>query len=100
MEIKANLSKVYIPSEDVVAREIEGELIIVPIVAGIGNIEDELYALNDSGKTIWKKLDGKKTLKNIIEELSQEFESPKNQIEEDVKGLVEELLKRKMLVEV
>jgi len=100
MEIKADLSKVYIPTEDVVAREIEGELIIVPIVAGIGNIEDELYALNDSGKAIWKKFDGKKTLKNIIEEFSQEFESPKSQIEEDVTGLVEELLKRKMLVEV
>jgi len=100
MEIKADLSKVYVPSEDIVAREIEGEIIIVPIVAGIGNIEDELYALNDPGKAIWKKLDGKKTLKNIIEEFSQEFESPKNQIEEDVIGLVEELLKRKMLVEV
>jgi hypothetical protein len=99
MGLKANLSKAYIPSADIVARDIEGELIIVPVVAGIGDIEDELYALNDPGKAIWEKLDGKRTLKDVIEELSLEFESPKSQIEEDVTGLVEELLKRKMLVE-
>jgi hypothetical protein len=99
MELKANLSKVYIPSGDIVAREIEGELIIVPVVAGIGDIEDELYALNDPGKAIWEKLDGKRTLNDIVQELFLEFESPKSQIEEDVTGLVEELLKRKMLVE-
>jgi len=40
----------YIPSEDVVAREIEGELIIVPLAAGIGDLEDELYTLNETGK--------------------------------------------------
>ena len=37
------------PSEDVVAREIEGEFIIVPLAAGIGDMEDELYSLNESG---------------------------------------------------
>jgi hypothetical protein len=33
----------YQPSDEIVAREIEGELIIVPLTAGIGNLEDELY---------------------------------------------------------
>jgi hypothetical protein len=36
MEEKIVLDAIYAPSEDVVAREIEGELIIVPLVAGIG----------------------------------------------------------------
>ena len=47
---------VYKPSDDVVAREIEGEIIIVPLVAGIGDIEDELFTLNETGKAIWDKL--------------------------------------------
>ena len=99
METKVNLDSIYVPSEDVVAREIEGELIIVPIVAGIGNMEDELYTLNETGKAIWKRLDGKKSMRKIAEELSDEFEASSEDIEKDVIGFVNELLKRKMLVE-
>lgn len=91
---------IYIPSEEVVAREIEGEMIIVPLTAGIGDADDELFTLNDTGKAIWKQLDGQRSLKNIVENLSAEFESQPGEIERDVTGLVEELLKRKMLVEV
>ena len=91
---------IYIPSEEVVAREIEGEMIIVPLTAGIGDADDELFTLNDTGKAIWKQLDGQRSLKNIVENLSSEFESQPGEIERDVTGLVEELLKRKMLVEV
>ena len=46
MEIKVNLHASYSPSEYIVARKIEGELIIVPLVSGIGDMEDELYTLN------------------------------------------------------
>jgi hypothetical protein len=100
MRKEVNLSGVYIPSDDVVAREIEGEIIIVPLVAGIGDMEDELYTLNETGRAIWTRLDGLKNLENIVEELSEEFESRDREIEEDVTGFVEELLKRKILVEV
>ena len=49
-----NIDKIYIPSEDVVARLIEGELIIVPLVAGIGDMDDELFTLNETGRAIGK----------------------------------------------
>ena len=88
----------YIPSEDVVAREIEGELIIVPIAAGIGDLEDELYTLNETGKALWAGLDGKRTLQEIARGLAEEYEAPPGEIEEDVRGLVEELVRRRMLV--
>jgi coenzyme PQQ biosynthesis protein PqqD len=91
---------IYTPSEDIVAREIEGEIIIVPLVAGIGDLEDELFTLNESGKAIWNLLDGKNTLENIIENLGQEYEAQSGEIERDVLGLVEELVKRRILVEV
>ena len=56
MEITLDL--VCIPSEDVVARIIEGELIIVPLVSGIGDMDDELYSMNGTGRAIWSRLDG------------------------------------------
>ncbi len=93
-----HMDAVYAPSEDIVAREIEGELIIVPLVAGIGDMEDELYTLNDSGKTIWKQLDGKNSLGDVIASLAQDYNAEPNEIEQDVLGLVEELVKRRILV--
>jgi coenzyme PQQ biosynthesis protein PqqD len=100
METKVDLEAIYSISEDVVSREIEGEILIVPLVSGIGDMEDELFNLNESGKAIWQRLDGQKNLKKVVEELSEEFEAPKEEIEQDVKGFVEELLKRGMVVDV
>jgi len=94
-----NPDKIYFPSADVVAREIEGEIIIVPLVDGIGDMEDELFTLNETGKVIWKKLDGKKSLLDLVKELQEEFEAIEGEIKQDVIGLVEELLKRKILIE-
>lgn len=90
------IDSAYLPSEDVVARDIEGELIIVPLASGIGDDEDEIYTLNETGMAIWKKLDGRR-LRDVIEALGSEFESQPGEIERDVLGLVEELTRRKML---
>ena len=93
-----NLEKSYLPSDKIVARDIEGELIIVPLVSGIGDMEDELFTLNETGKEIWKRLDGKNSLKTIVDELVIEFAAPRDEIEKDVLGLTEELMRRQMLV--
>lgn len=86
------------PSEDIVAREIEGEIIIVPLTSGIGDMEDELYTLNETGKAIWDRLDGKKSIMSIIDELVTEYDMRRDEIEKDVIGLVGELVRRKMLI--
>ena len=94
-----DLSKAYEPSEDVVVREIEGEIVIVPLVSGIGDIEDELYTLNDTGRDIWTRLDGTKPLAAVVRELAEEYDAPAGLVEGDVVGLLEELIVRKMVVE-
>ena len=99
MEKDVKIDTVFKPSNEVVAREIEGELIIVPLSAGVGDMEDELYTLNETGKAIWDKLDGKRNLKEVIHLLSEEFEEETAQIEKDVTGLIVELLKRKIIIE-
>jgi hypothetical protein len=96
----SDMNTIYEPSDDVVAREIEGELIIVPLVAGIGDMEDELFTLNDTGKAIWVRLDGQATLGDVAAALAQDFEAPPGEMERDVLGLVSELVRRRMLVEV
>jgi hypothetical protein len=86
------------PSPDVVARVIEGEIIIVPLAAGIGDMEDELYTLNETGKAVWDRLDGQRTLGQVVKELAAEYDALEDTLRTDVLGLVDELLKRKILV--
>lgn len=92
------MDKVYKPSDEVVAREIEGEVILVPLTAGIGDMEDELYSLNETGKAIWQSLDGSRSLRDVASLLNREYEAGLEEIEQDVSGLINELVKRKILV--
>jgi len=90
---------IYAHSNDVVAREIDGALIIVPLTSGVGDMEDDLFSMNETGTKIWKMLDGKKTVTEVVAALSGEYQAESGEIERDVTGIVEELLKRRMIVE-
>jgi hypothetical protein len=100
MSQRIELNGVYAPSDDIVARVIEDELIIVPIKAGVGDLEDELFTLNETGRAIWDRLDGRRSLKDIASSLAGEFDSPVDEIEQDVLGLAGELFDRGIIVEV
>jgi len=93
-----NLTTKYRITDDIVAREIEGELIIVPLTSGIGDLEDELFTLNGTGRSIWERLDGNQTLQQVVESLNQDFKDSSNSIEDDVTGFVSELIRMKMVV--
>lgn len=99
MDLQVSVDKVYKPSEDVVARDVAGEFIIIPIASGIGDLEDEIFSLNETGRAIWEKLTTGRTLKDIARELSEEYETAKEAIEKDCVGLIGELLKRKIVVD-
>jgi 5-methylthioribose kinase len=91
------LTTICAPSEDVVAREIEGDIVIVPLVAGIGDADDELFTLNETGKAIWKQLDGTRTLEDVAKALSQEFDAPLAELQADVLGFAGEMTERRIL---
>ena len=97
MAEQTTLDTICVPSEDIVAREIEGDLIILPLVAGIGDTDDELCTLNETGKAIWKKLDGQKSLAQIAADLAVEFSAPGDEITKDVLGFATEMIKRGIL---
>jgi hypothetical protein len=97
MEYHVTRDTVCSPSEDIVAREIEGEMVIVPLVAGIGDADDELYTLNETGQAIWKKLDGTRTLGEVVEALKEEFEGDAAALESDVMGFAAEMTRRSIL---
>lgn len=98
MKTKISIDKIYEPSKDVVCREVQGEFILVPLVAGMDKNNEAIFTLNETGRLIWGKLDKKKSVRKILSELSLEFDSPDKEIQDDVLGLLKELLDRKMIV--
>jgi len=88
----------YAASEDVVARKIENEIILIPIDMDFRDKENQLYTLNSAAQVIWKRLNKGKSLRDITADLTAEFSAPAKVIEKDVIALVKELLKRKLLV--
>jgi hypothetical protein len=90
---------ILVPSEDIVVRIIEDEMIIIPLVSEIGGEEqDALFTLNEIGRTIWEKFDDSTTLGDIIDKLVKEFDGPKDVIEEDIIGFATELTNRGFLI--
>jgi len=100
MKNKVGLGYIFKRSEDVAARDVYDEFIIIPITSGIGKTDDELFSLNSFGKAVWDKMDGKRNLKEVAAALASEFEGPIKKIENDVLGFSEELFKRKLIIKV
>ena len=100
MKTQVTLDAVYKTSDDLVVREIEDEIIIIPFVPNGDDTENSPYTLNAIGKEIWQRLDGSKRLKDIVEELISEFESSVGEIENDVIGFTEELLRKRFIIEI
>jgi len=93
------LEIIYAKSQDLVEREIEGELIIVPLTSGIGDLEDELFSLNEIGRDVWARIDGKRRVSQIVKELEKIYQVERGKITADVLGFLTELEKRKLIVE-
>ena len=93
------LKIIYTRSHELVEREIEGELIIIPLTSGIGDLEDELFSLNEIGRDVWARIDGKRRVSQIVKELEKIYQVEREKITADVLGFLAELAKRKLIVE-
>ena len=57
----------------IVARKTGSEYVLVPVRDNIADME-AVYTLNETGAFIWDLIDGKRSIKEIAEELVKEFE--------------------------
>ena len=97
-ESTIKLDDIYVHSDDMLSRGIDGDLIIIPIVAETGDMEDAVYSLNETGVAIWVRMDGVRSLRQIAGELADDYAAPVAVIERDVVVLVNELVRQKMVV--
>jgi hypothetical protein len=78
-----SLYSVLSHSESVVTRKTGNEYVLVPVTNNIADM-DSVYTLNETGAFIWEQIDGKRTVKEIIELLIGEYETDIESATEDV----------------
>jgi hypothetical protein len=100
MSTTVSWEKRYTPSDDVVAREIAGEVVIVPLTGGIGETDNDLFSVNSTGREIWRRLDGKNRLCDVVDDILDHFDASRSVIEEDVLGFINELVQRRIVAEI
>jgi hypothetical protein len=65
--------RAYAKKGEFVTRAVAGETIVVPITAGVGDL-DSIYTLNEVGAAIWELIDGTTTVEEIVSAVTRGFE--------------------------
>jgi len=86
----AELDDRYQRSASIVAREIAGEMILVPIRHNVGDLES-IYTLNETAAYIWSLIDGQRTVREIRDKVVAEFEVEEKEAEQDLFELLAQL---------
>jgi hypothetical protein len=81
---------IYARDPSIVAREIAGEMLLVPIRQNVGDLES-IYLLNETAQFTWEHLDGKHTLGEICSLITGEFEVEQSRAGHDLLELIEDL---------
>ena len=85
-----SLGQRYKRNENFVFRRIENETILVPIKDNVGDM-GSIYNLNEVGAFVWEQLDGERTLHEIIDLITEEFDAAAREVETDLNEFVGEL---------
>ena len=97
---KINKKQIYRLSPEIIARQIEDTLVIVPLISGIGKLDEDIFSLNDTGKVIWQMLDGKRSVQDIIVEIARNYNKDMIIIEQDVIEFLQTLIAKELIVEI
>ncbi|HZC81507.1 MAG TPA: PqqD family protein [Nitrospiraceae bacterium] len=82
--------RIYAKNPDFVSREVAGEFILIPVRHQLNEV-NSLYVLNETGAALWRRIDGKRSAREIIEDFSTEFDVTREQLEKDFRSLIEDL---------
>jgi hypothetical protein len=96
-QITDPFNQIYYKDLDIIARQIAGEMILVPIRQNVGDLES-IYLLNETALFTWQLLDGKNTLTDIRSRIVQEFDVDVLQAGQDLLELIADLQRVRAVV--
>lgn len=89
----------FVRNQDVVVRKIQGELIIVPIRSGVGDL-NSLYTLNPVGAVLWDFMNEGHTLGEMVKLVCDEFEVTAAEAQNDIQSFLDSLMQEKLILSV
>lgn len=84
------LDKSFVKDDNLMARNIAGETLIVPIRNSIGDL-NSIYTLNEVGALIWQMIDERTRVNQIVEAVSTEYDVTKDEAARDVIELLDSM---------
>ncbi len=93
----ADLKSIPLHSPSIVTRKTGNEYVLVPIVNNIADM-NSVYTLNETGAFIWELIDGKKSVGDLIEALTKEYEIDKDTATLDVFSLMGKMSKYLIII--
>ena len=73
----------FVKGPDLVARQIAGETIIVPVTSNVAQI-DSIYTLNEVGSLIWGMIDGRTTADQLANAICDTYEVTREEATKDL----------------
>ena len=86
----------FIRNREVVSRQIEGELVIVPIRRGVGDL-NSLYTLNSVGSILWEFMTESHSVPEMVNRVCDEFEVTSMQAQTDIQEFLGSMLEEKLI---
>jgi hypothetical protein len=93
-----NDSKVFIRNSNVVSRKIAGELFLIPVKGKMADMEN-IFTLTAVAEYIWDRLDGRKSLDDIANNVADRFDVEYEQAESDIREFIMELMGANLITE-
>ncbi|HXX14719.1 MAG TPA: PqqD family protein [Candidatus Eremiobacteraceae bacterium] len=87
----------FVRNHQVVSRKIEGELIIVPVRSGVGDL-NSLYTLNPVGSVLWEFMTEGHTVPEMVQRICDEFDVTALQARRDIEAFLASLLEEKLVL--
>lgn len=78
-------------SGNIVSRQIDSEVILVPIRQKIGDLQC-IYTTNDIGSFIWELIDGNRTFQDILDVIVSEYDVAPDEARADLEEFINHLV--------
>lgn len=86
-----DLNSVVTVSEDLIASDLDGEIVMMSIENG------EYYGLDAIGSRIWELIENQKKVSELCDLLIEEFEVGREQCEKDILAFLNEMVKSNLI---
>jgi len=84
------LDKSFVKDDNLMARNIAGETLIVPIRNSVGDL-NSIYTLNEVGALVWQMIDGHTPVHQIVGAISREYDVTADEAAVDVVELLDSM---------